>query len=87
MRAPTQVYVNAHSYERKKVGLEEVAFATLDFPDDIIASVISSWIHHVSRQRTVIIVSKKNTIKMEAVEQTIIARASLEALVYRVIEN
>lgn len=68
---PTQVYVNAHSYERKKVGLEEVAFATLDFPDDIIASVILSWIHHGPRQRTVTIVSKKTTLKVEAVEQTI----------------
>jgi len=68
---PTQVYVNARSYERKKVGLEEVAFATLDFPGDIIASVTLSWIHHGPRQRTVTIVSKRNTIKMEAVEQTI----------------
>ena len=68
---PTHVYVNAHSYERKKVGLEEVAFATLDFPDDIIASVVLSWIHHGPRQRTVTIVSKKNTIKIEAVEQAI----------------
>jgi UDP-N-acetylglucosamine 3-dehydrogenase len=68
---PTHVYVNAHSYERKKAGLEEVAFAIFNFPEDIIASVIMSWIHHGTRQRTATIVSKKNTIKMEAVEQTI----------------
>lgn len=68
---PTQVYVKAHSYERKKVGLEEVAFATLTFPDDIIASVVLSWIHHGSRQRTVTIVSKKALIEVKAVEQAI----------------
>lgn len=68
---PTQVYVNARSNGRKKVGLEEVAFATLDFPEDIIASTTLSWIHHGPRQRTVTIVSEKNTIKVEAVEQRI----------------
>lgn len=68
---PTQVYVDAHSYERKKAGLEEVAYVIFDFPRDIIASVILSWIHYGPRQRIVTIVSKKNTIKIEAVEQTI----------------
>jgi UDP-N-acetylglucosamine 3-dehydrogenase len=68
---PIQVYVKAHRYERKKVGLEEVAFATLTFPDDIIASVVLSWIHHGPRQRTVTIVSKKASIEVKAVEQAI----------------
>lgn len=68
---PTKVYVNARSYERKKVGLEEVAFATLTFPNDIIASVVLSWIHYGSKQRTVTIVSEKTAIEVKAVEQTI----------------
>jgi len=68
---PAQVYVKAKSYQRKKAGLEEVAFATFEFPKDIIASVMLSWIHHEPRHRTVNLVTKKNTIKIEAVEQTI----------------
>lgn len=68
---PIQVYVKSRSYERKKLGLEEVAFATLEFPDDILASVTLSWLHHGPRQRTVTIVNKKNTIRIEAVEQKI----------------
>ena len=68
---PTQVYVNAHSYERKKKGLEEVAFATLNLLQDITVLIVLSWIHHEPRQRTVTIVSEKNTVKVEAVKQTI----------------
>jgi len=68
---PTQVYVNAHSYERKKIGLEEVAFAILNLPKDITGLIALSWIHYGPRQRSVTIASEKNTVKIEAVKQTI----------------
>jgi len=68
---PIKVYVSARSYERKKIGLEEVAFATLELPKDALASMVLSWIHHGPKQRTVTIVSEKNTIKIEAVKQMI----------------
>jgi len=68
---PTQVYVKGRSYERKKTGLEEVAFATLEFPRDIIATITLSWIHSGPRQRTVTVINEKNTTKIEAVEQKI----------------
>jgi predicted dehydrogenase len=68
---PTEVYAKAKSYERKKTGLEEVAFIMLEFPNDMLASIMLSWLHHGPRQRTVTIVNRKNTIKVAAVEQTI----------------
>lgn len=68
---PTQVYVKALSYERKSFGLEEAAFATFSFPHNIIVSVMMSWIHHGPRERTIIITSKNNTIRVDAVDQEI----------------
>jgi predicted dehydrogenase len=68
---PVLVYAKGQSYERKKVGLEEVAYVTLDFPDNIIASVTLSWLHHGHRERAVNIISEKSAIKIEAVDQTI----------------
>lgn len=68
---PTHVYAKAHSYERKTLGLEEVALAALDFPKDIIASITLSWLHHGPRQRTVTIVNEEETIVIEAVDQRI----------------
>ena len=68
---PVQVYAKGYSYERKKVGQEEVAYLTLDFPDNIIASVALSWLHHGPRERTVNIIGENNAVRIEAVEQTI----------------
>jgi len=68
---PTKVYAEGRSYERKKAGLEEVAFVTMEFPGDIVASLTLSWVHHGPRERTVFIINEKNAIKIEAVEQTI----------------
>jgi UDP-N-acetylglucosamine 3-dehydrogenase len=67
---PAKVYAKGHSYERKKVGQEEVAYVTLDFPDNIIASVALSWLHYGPRERTVNIICEKSAVRMEAVEQT-----------------
>lgn len=68
---PRRVYVKAQSYERKRAGLEEVAFAILDLPEDIVASLTLSWMHHGSKHRTVTVVTKENMIEIEAVKQTI----------------
>lgn len=68
---PTQVHLNARSYERKKVGFEEVAFVTLDFPGDIMALIVLSWLQHGPRQRTLTIVNKNSALKVEAVQQNI----------------
>jgi len=68
---PRLVYAKAQSYERKKTGLEEVAFAILEFPEDIVASLTLSWLHHGSKHRTVTVVTKDNMIETEAVKQTI----------------
>jgi UDP-N-acetylglucosamine 3-dehydrogenase len=68
---PTQVYTSARSYVRKRIGLEEAAFATMEFPNDITASMVLSWIYHGPKQRIVTIVSEKNTLEMEVVEQRI----------------
>lgn len=68
---PVQVYAKGHSYERKEVGQEEVAYLTLDFPDSIIASVVLSWLHHGPRERSVNIIGEKSAVRIEAVEQTI----------------
>jgi len=68
---PTQVYVNAHSYVRKKIGMEEVAFATLNFPQDIVILIVLSWIHHGPIERTVSILTERNRIEIEAVNQRI----------------
>jgi UDP-N-acetylglucosamine 3-dehydrogenase len=72
---PLQVYVRGQSYQRKKVGQEEVAYITLDFPGDLIASVTLSWLHHGHRERTVNIITEKSAIRMESVEQTIRERS------------
>lgn len=68
---PTRVYVDAKSYERKKAGLEEIAFATLEFPRDILVELTLSWLHHGPRERTIRIISKENTMNVEAVKQRI----------------
>ncbi len=68
---PTQVYVKAGSYERKKAGLEEVAFATLTFPQDIIALATLSWMHHGPKHRTFTLINESSTVETEAVKQTI----------------
>ena len=68
---PTKTYVKAKSYERKRTGFEEIAFATFDFPEGVTSSVTLSWLHHGPRERTVNIVNKKCTIKVEAVDQRI----------------
>ena len=68
---PSQVHLTARSYEHKKVGCEEVAFATLDFPRDIMALIELSWLQRGPRQRTLTIVNKNSTLKVEAVQQTI----------------
>jgi len=68
---PVQVYAKGKSYERKKAGLEEVAYITLDFPDNIIALVTLSWLHHGCRERSVNIISEKSMIRIEAVDQKI----------------
>jgi predicted dehydrogenase len=68
---PTKLYVKGRSYERRKVGLEEVAFATMEFPGDVFASLTLSWIHHGPRERTILIINEKNAIMIEAVEQRI----------------
>lgn len=67
---PTRVYVKALSFERKEIGLEEVAFATFGFPNNMMVSVSMSWLHHGPRERTVIISNRGNAIKIDAVEQT-----------------
>jgi predicted dehydrogenase len=69
---PIRVYVNAHGYTEHKVETNDVAFATLSLPQDVTALVILSWIHRGPRQRTMTIVSKDSTVKIEAVEQTIV---------------
>lgn len=68
---PSHVHLTARSYEHKKVGCEEVAFATLDFPGDIIALIELSWLQRGPRQRMLTIVNKNSTLKVEAVQQTI----------------
>lgn len=68
---PTKLYAKGRSYERRKVGLEEVAFVTMEFPGDVVASLTLSWIHHGPRERTVFIINEKNAIMVEAVEQRI----------------
>ena len=68
---PREVYVKGRSYDRKKSGLEEVAFVTMDFPRDIIVSLTLSWIHHGPRQRTILMITENGAVKTEAVEQTI----------------
>jgi UDP-N-acetylglucosamine 3-dehydrogenase len=68
---PTEVYVKARSYERRTVGQEEVAYITLDFPEDIMATVTLSWLHYGHRERTVNIISKDRSVKIEAVNQKV----------------
>jgi predicted dehydrogenase len=68
---PSEVYVKGRSYDRKKSGLEEVAFVAMDFPLDIIVSLTLSWIHHGPRERTIFMITENGAIKTEAVEQTI----------------
>lgn len=68
---PTRVYAKGGSYERKTAGLEEVAFATLDLPGDIIATMTLSWLHYGPRERNISITTESRTVEIEAVEQTI----------------
>jgi predicted dehydrogenase len=68
---PSEVYVKGRSFERRRAGLEEVIYAAVDFPKDILASLTLSWIHHGPRQRTIYLENEKNAVKVEAVEQTI----------------
>ena len=68
---PERVYVEGRSYERKEDGLEEIAFALLEFPENMIASVTLSWIHYGPKERTVAITSERSRVLTEAVEQTI----------------
>lgn len=68
---PLDVYVKSYSFERHQAGREEVAFGTLSFPDDIIVSILLSWINHGCRERSMNITTQKNTVEVKVVDQKI----------------
>jgi UDP-N-acetylglucosamine 3-dehydrogenase len=68
---PTQVFAKGFSYDRQKVGREEIAFVTLSFPNDVLCSVCVSWIDHGPRERAMVLTNKSSSIKLDVVNQTI----------------
>ena len=68
---PLEVYVKAHSYERNVFGREEVAFATLSFPGNILVSIFLELDKSWKRERSINIINQKNSIEVKVVDQTI----------------
>jgi predicted dehydrogenase len=68
---PIQVYVKAVSCCRKKVGLEEVAFATFVYPDNMPVTVSLTWLHHAPRIRELTFTNKNSTTIVDVAEQKI----------------
>lgn len=69
---PKKVYTIGNSYIRKQRGLEEVAFANMELPSDILVDIKLSWIERGPKRRTISIISNKNTYFIDALNQKII---------------
>lgn len=68
---PVGVDAVGDSFVQKKADSEEVAFIHLEFPDQIIASIYLSWIHHGAKERSVKIIGEKGTVTCDALNQKI----------------
>jgi UDP-N-acetylglucosamine 3-dehydrogenase len=68
---PVGAFAEARSYVRGTKGLEEMAFLSLEFPSDIIATIELSWIDRGPKQRLVTVVTEGKTIESDAIEQRI----------------
>lgn len=68
---PVQVNSMGHSYAYVRQKSEDMSFINLGFPDNVIANVYVSWIHHSAKQRTIRIIGEKGTIHCDALNQTV----------------
>ncbi len=68
---PENVDAVGDSYVQKEDNSEEMAFVHLEYPDQILASIYLSWIHHGLKERSVKLVCEKGTITCDALRQTV----------------
>jgi UDP-N-acetylglucosamine 3-dehydrogenase len=68
---PENVDAVGDSYVQKKANAEEMAFVHLEYPDEILASIYLSWIHHGAKERSIKVICEKGTISCDALMQTI----------------
>jgi predicted dehydrogenase len=66
---PIAVSVSGRSYVRNKPDSEEVAFVHVSYPKNVLAHVYLSWIQKGPKDRSVILIGSKATMRIEAVAQ------------------
>jgi predicted dehydrogenase len=68
---PVEVSVSGRSYVRNMPGSEEVAFVHVFYPKNVLAHVYLSWIQKGLKDRSVILIGSKATMRIEAVTQQV----------------
>ncbi|MDG6907707.1 MAG: Gfo/Idh/MocA family oxidoreductase [Nitrososphaerota archaeon] len=68
---PSRVDACGDSYIQKKENSEEVATVNLEYPDQVLAHLYLSWIHHGAKERKVNLICEKGTITCNALDQKI----------------
>ena len=68
---PSRVDACGDSYVQRKENAEEVATVNLEFPDQVLAHLYLSWIHHGAKERKVDLICENGTITCNALEQKI----------------
>lgn len=68
---PQKVSMEARSYQRKTMGLEETAFITANLPNEQIATISMSWIQPGPKRREVMLVGSKATVYIDTLLQRI----------------
>jgi len=69
---PSETYVKAKSYVRKKRGLEEVAYALMELHKGLLAHIKLSWLEYGRKTRTIKITGEEGVIKVDALRQGVI---------------
>ncbi|MDE1850055.1 MAG: Gfo/Idh/MocA family oxidoreductase, partial [Candidatus Micrarchaeota archaeon] len=68
---PMTIDAIGHSYKFPGQKAEDMAFINLGFPDNVIANVYVSWIHHSTKDRSLKIVGEKGSISCDTLSQEV----------------
>jgi predicted dehydrogenase len=71
-KEPLQVNANGGVYIQKERGIHEVAYVTLQFPDDVLANLHLSWLDPVKTRRITVIGSKKMLVYDDIADNKVI---------------
>ncbi len=70
-KVPTEVSAEGEVYIQKERRLQEVAYITLRFPDDVLANVRVSWLDPVKMRRITVVGSKKMLVYDDVADEKI----------------